>query len=121
MNSFLQVKGTCLFGENCKYMHNVEEYMKLKREDLGPECYSYRKHGRCQYGFACRFGADHICNDVDKGSYFDMHPLLLLLKKLVLQVVQVNDTVDGRPHIILFLFLDSIQVTRASDAFFYTR
>uniref|UniRef100_A0A6F9DC27 tRNA-dihydrouridine(47) synthase [NAD(P)(+)] n=1 Tax=Phallusia mammillata TaxID=59560 RepID=A0A6F9DC27_9ASCI len=55
-----KVTGTCMFGEKCKYMHNIEDYMKIKPTDIGDKCHAYRTHGKCNYGFTCRYGGDHI-------------------------------------------------------------
>ena len=51
---------TCPFGENCRYMHDVEKYMASKPEDLGDRCFLFETYGRCLYGPACRFGRSHL-------------------------------------------------------------
>ena len=51
---------TCPFGENCRYMHDVEKYMASKPEDLGDRCFLFETYGRCSYGPACRFGGSHL-------------------------------------------------------------
>lgn len=48
---------------NCAYKHNVQEYLKSKPDDIGPECFCYRSLGKCNWGFTCRFGSDHLSED----------------------------------------------------------
>jgi len=49
-------------------MHDVNAFMKVKPQDLGPECVSFRKKGFCPYSFACRFGSDHLTQSEEKGK-----------------------------------------------------
>lgn len=60
--------GVCAFGEKCKYMHDVSEFMKVKPKDLGTDCVAFRRRGVCQYSFACRFGNDHISYSENTGK-----------------------------------------------------
>lgn len=55
----------CPFGE-CKYNHNVKEFLSKKPSDLGPVCYQYQTFGYCQNGVMCRFGSSHI--DFENGK-----------------------------------------------------
>ena len=59
--------GVCIYGNKCRFMHDVNEFMKVKPKDLGSECVSFRKKGFCPYSFACRFGGDHTTHDSNKG------------------------------------------------------
>ncbi|XP_015108772.1 tRNA-dihydrouridine(47) synthase [NAD(P)(+)]-like [Diachasma alloeum] len=47
-------------SQNCKFLHDRVEYMKLKEPDIGPDCYVFELTGRCPRGTACRFGSSHL-------------------------------------------------------------
>lgn len=49
----------CTFN-NCKFIHNPLEFLKLKPKDIGEECHVFNIRGRCPRGIACRYGASHI-------------------------------------------------------------
>lgn len=49
----------CTFN-NCKFIHNPLDYLKLKPKDIGEQCHVFNLRGRCPRGLACRFGASHI-------------------------------------------------------------
>jgi len=59
--------GTCSFQENCKFLHDIEAYLKIKPEDIGKECITYRRQGICRYSFACRYAQDHTEYQEGKG------------------------------------------------------
>lgn len=54
---------TCSFGENCRYSHDLREYMsKGRRGDLSTfegKCPVYEVNGRCFSGWKCRFISSH--------------------------------------------------------------
>ena len=50
---------TCMYGERCRYSHDMAAYLATKPPDLGPRCYVWDVHGRCPSGVSCRFGAAH--------------------------------------------------------------
>jgi len=52
----------CKFN-NCKYTHDIKEYMSKKQSDIGAECWNYRTLGKCERGFTCRFAMDHVTED----------------------------------------------------------
>jgi len=54
-------KGSCLY-DNCKFLHNVKEYLEKKPEDIDKTCYVYSIKGRCPRGLTCRYGSSHIEN-----------------------------------------------------------
>ncbi|CAK8696693.1 unnamed protein product [Clavelina lepadiformis] len=60
-------EGTCTFGDKCKYLHDISDYMKIKPSDLGEDCFSYRKYGFCNYSYACRFAGDHVEYNPENG------------------------------------------------------
>lgn len=37
----------CFYGEKCKFLHDVADYMSTKPADLGDTCYIYDTFGRC--------------------------------------------------------------------------
>jgi tRNA-dihydrouridine synthase 3 len=56
---------TCPFGDNCRFSHDIKEYIATRPPDIVPEsgeggCHIYNKFGYCIYGAMCRFGASHI-------------------------------------------------------------
>jgi tRNA-dihydrouridine synthase 3 len=53
-----QVK-ECTFN-NCKFKHNLEEYLASKPDDIGEQCHVFNAYGRCNRGVTCRFGKGHI-------------------------------------------------------------
>lgn len=50
----------CLFGDKCKFIHDIPTYLKFKPDDLGDRCYLYETFGKCKYGITCRFSKAHI-------------------------------------------------------------
>ncbi|XP_056116226.1 tRNA-dihydrouridine(47) synthase [NAD(P)(+)]-like [Rhinichthys klamathensis goyatoka] len=58
--SIIQERDTkCFFGDKCRFLHDVSEYMRSKAEDLGEQCYLFNTFGKCQYGVSCRFAKAH--------------------------------------------------------------
>ena len=53
----------CKFGENCKFNHNIENFMANKPPDLDGMCYVFEKFGFCKFGLTCRFAKCHITDD----------------------------------------------------------
>jgi len=53
------IHGTCSNGYNCKWGHNIKEYLDHKEADLGNECPIYSIYNRCPYGVKCRFFSGH--------------------------------------------------------------
>ncbi|KAH8325727.1 hypothetical protein KR067_005918, partial [Drosophila pandora] len=45
--------------ENCRYVHELDDYLAAKGEDLGPECYVFTTKGYCARGVSCRFAKAH--------------------------------------------------------------
>jgi tRNA-dihydrouridine synthase 3 len=61
------VKGEpCPHKENCKFSHDVQEYLRTKPSDLDTipgGCPSFRVHGICRYGICCRLAGTHTSKD----------------------------------------------------------
>uniref|UniRef100_A0A8C1RDR2 tRNA-dihydrouridine(47) synthase [NAD(P)(+)] n=1 Tax=Cyprinus carpio TaxID=7962 RepID=A0A8C1RDR2_CYPCA len=58
--SIVQERDTkCVYGEKCRFLHDVSEYMCSKAADLGDQCYLFSSFGWCQYGVTCRFSRAH--------------------------------------------------------------
>lgn len=54
----------CVFGDKCRFIHDVSEYVSGKPPDLGDQCYLYNTFGKCHYGLTCRFAKAHISPDL---------------------------------------------------------
>ncbi|XP_050425017.1 tRNA-dihydrouridine(47) synthase [NAD(P)(+)]-like [Adelges cooleyi] len=64
-------KGSCPY-DNCKFLHDVKQYLEKKPDDIDNTCYVYSLKGRCPRGLTCRFGRNHIKNEanvVDQDKY----------------------------------------------------
>ena len=64
----------CNYGEKCRYLHDILQYIQLKPPDIGSSCYTYDTYGYCPSGVACRYGNSHIdqkegINIIDKDKY----------------------------------------------------
>lgn len=49
----------CFYGDKCRFLHDVSEYMSTKAADLGDQCYLFNTFGKCHYGVTCRFAKAH--------------------------------------------------------------
>ncbi|KAJ8333609.1 hypothetical protein SKAU_G00416170 [Synaphobranchus kaupii] len=62
--SIVQERSTsCFYGERCRFLHNISEYMELKPADVGEHCYLFDSFGKCRYGVTCRYAKAHTCED----------------------------------------------------------
>ncbi|XP_078044413.1 dihydrouridine synthase 3 [Augochlora pura] len=56
--------------KHCTFLHDRNEYLKIKPDDIEAECYLFNLTGRCPRGAACRVGSKHLTeeglNIVDK-------------------------------------------------------
>ncbi|XP_077890380.1 tRNA-dihydrouridine(47) synthase [NAD(P)(+)]-like isoform X4 [Ictidomys tridecemlineatus] len=50
----------CVFGDRCRFLHDVSRYLETKPADLGPRCVLFETFGRCPYGVTCRFAGAHL-------------------------------------------------------------
>uniref|UniRef100_A0A452GXN1 tRNA-dihydrouridine(47) synthase [NAD(P)(+)] n=1 Tax=Gopherus agassizii TaxID=38772 RepID=A0A452GXN1_9SAUR len=53
----------CYFGSQCRFLHDVGEYMAVKPSDLGDSCILFKTFGKCIYGVTCRFARAHLGED----------------------------------------------------------
>ncbi|KAI4463440.1 trna-dihydrouridine(47) synthase [nad(p)(+)]-like [Holotrichia oblita] len=49
----------------CIFLHDIQEYLKVKPNDISDICYNFYISGKCDRGIGCRFGKNHIS---DKGN-----------------------------------------------------
>ena len=60
-------------NNKCTFIHDRSQYLKIKPEDIGTECYTFEVSGKCQRGAACRVGSKHTSPDgyniIDKEKY----------------------------------------------------
>ncbi|NXS99279.1 DUS3L synthase, partial [Jacana jacana] len=50
----------CYFGPQCRFLHDIGEYMTMKPADLGHSCVLFETFGKCIYGVTCRFAQAHL-------------------------------------------------------------
>ncbi|KAF1651316.1 tRNA-dihydrouridine(47) synthase [NAD(P)(+)]-like, partial [Aptenodytes patagonicus] len=50
----------CYFGSQCRFLHDIGEYMAVKPADLGRSCVLFETFGKCIYGVTCRFAQAHL-------------------------------------------------------------
>lgn len=50
----------CFFGDKCKYLHDINQYMTEKSTEIGEKCYLFETFGKCNYGVTCRFAKAHL-------------------------------------------------------------
>ncbi|XP_005185201.1 tRNA-dihydrouridine(47) synthase [NAD(P)(+)]-like [Musca domestica] len=46
--------------ENCRYVHDLQQYLAAKGEDLGEKCVVFESKGFCPRGVTCRFAKSHL-------------------------------------------------------------
>lgn len=54
---------TCSFGDQCRYVHDIDEYLSHKKPEIQSTYFSscpvFETLGRCPMGFKCRFLSSH--------------------------------------------------------------
>nr|XP_022908407.1 tRNA-dihydrouridine(47) synthase [NAD(P)(+)]-like [Onthophagus taurus] len=48
--------------KNCPTLHDIDEYLEKKPQDINETCYNFEIQGECSRGLGCRFGKQHIIN-----------------------------------------------------------
>ncbi|KAM4630410.1 tRNA-dihydrouridine(47) synthase [NAD(P)(+)]-like [Polymixia lowei] len=61
--SIIKGQEKCVYGDKCKFFHDITEYMATKPADIGESCYLYNTFGKCFYGLTCRFAKAHTSPD----------------------------------------------------------
>ncbi|VDK17279.1 unnamed protein product [Anisakis simplex] len=56
----------CKFGDKCKSLHSLDEYLSVKPPDLGDSCYIFDQRGHCPFSYACRFADAHTAEDLSQ-------------------------------------------------------
>lgn len=51
--------GVCSY-DKCKFLHDIDEYLGKKPNDIDKTCYVYSLKGCCPRGLTCRYGSGHI-------------------------------------------------------------
>ena len=54
----------CDTPDECKFSHDVVEYLRKKPADVGDICPHFRQKGKCDFGLECRFAKCHITEDL---------------------------------------------------------
>lgn len=54
-----QSERKCL-NQRCSFLHDRKEYLKIKPQDIGRECYVFNLTGKCLRGLTCRMGSQHL-------------------------------------------------------------
>lgn len=54
----------CPRMEKCKFSHDLKTYLEKKQPDIGEKCPVFSLKGFCTYGVTCRFGKDHLTEDM---------------------------------------------------------
>uniref|UniRef100_Q6PEH0 tRNA-dihydrouridine(47) synthase [NAD(P)(+)] n=1 Tax=Danio rerio TaxID=7955 RepID=Q6PEH0_DANRE len=54
----------CPYGEKCRFLHDVSEYLSTKAADLGDQCHLFNTLGKCPYGLTCRYAKAHTSADL---------------------------------------------------------
>ncbi|XP_075150165.1 dihydrouridine synthase 3 [Haematobia irritans] len=63
--------------ENCRYVHDLDQYLSSKGEDLGDKCVVFEVKGFCPRGVTCRFAKAHLDsegNNIKASSYDENAP-----------------------------------------------
>ncbi|KYN00168.1 PREDICTED: tRNA-dihydrouridine(47) synthase [NAD(P)(+)]-like [Cyphomyrmex costatus] len=50
-------------NQRCTFLHDRKEYLKIRPEDIGTQCYIFNLTGKCPRGTTCRMGSRHLTED----------------------------------------------------------
>lgn len=96
-------------------MHDRAAYLKIKADDIGPDCYMFNLSGRCPRGVACRVGAKHLTeegfNIVDTEKFQDYQRKPLATRN------QISKELQDRLRKHKYNFSKAEKVVKANDAF----
>ena len=62
------ITGDCPRGNECKFTHDREAYLRTKPADLEGPCPVQEEKGKCTFGIRCRFAGTHREDAVEKGN-----------------------------------------------------
>lgn len=57
----------CPYGDQCKYGHDLDNYLANNSNNSTSECYNFNQKGYCQFGVLCCYASSHV-NPDDKRS-----------------------------------------------------
>ncbi|KAF7488308.1 tRNA-dihydrouridine(47) synthase [NAD(P)(+)]-like [Sarcoptes scabiei] len=52
----------CRFGSDCTFSHRLDLYER--QPDIDDHCPNFAYYGKCDYGILCRFGSNHLTDNV---------------------------------------------------------
>ncbi|CAI9104655.1 OLC1v1003379C2 [Oldenlandia corymbosa var. corymbosa] len=58
---------SCVYGEKCRYSHDLVAFKDQKPADLEGNC-PFNGESRCPYGLACRFAGTHLADGIAFGT-----------------------------------------------------
>ncbi|XP_043271968.1 tRNA-dihydrouridine(47) synthase [NAD(P)(+)]-like [Venturia canescens] len=97
----------------CTFMHDRAAYLKIKAEDVGPECCLFNLSGRCPRGVACRVGKKHLTEDgyniVDKEKHMEYE------KKPASTKNQISKELQNRLRKHKYNFTRAEKIVKAND------
>ena len=76
----------CPRGAECKYSHNVDEFMAQKPADLEGVCPWTERHEKCPFGIRCRFYSTHPPKEEEEKLPTKVHVKNVLSKELQLDL-----------------------------------
>ncbi|RLU21635.1 hypothetical protein DMN91_006010 [Ooceraea biroi] len=50
-------------NQRCTFLHDRNEYLKIRPEDIGTRCHVFELTGKCPRGLTCRMGLQHLTKD----------------------------------------------------------
>lgn len=71
--------------DECKYSHDIDEYLALKGPDIGDSCPVFALLGKCRYGLKCRFAMSHTDEQkkpIEKPETHEEHEFVKNLKNM---------------------------------------
>ncbi|KAG5519392.1 hypothetical protein PMAC_002019 [Pneumocystis sp. 'macacae'] len=58
--SYISSGKQCKYGDDCKFIHSIEDYLSRKPNDIGELCSVFDAKGWCASGWRCRWLAGHV-------------------------------------------------------------